>query len=85
MNFVALHTYIRRNCFGYVKIRWIVLKIYACIGTVNGKRLCFILIYEVINVTKGTTALIPEKDYDQTAIGLPLVMCAVFFLAKSFW
>jgi hypothetical protein len=29
-----------------MKIRWVVLKIYANIGTDSGKRLCFILCYD---------------------------------------
>jgi hypothetical protein len=32
--------------------------------------------------TKGLIALIPEIDYDQTAMGLPPVMSVVFLIAK---
>jgi hypothetical protein len=31
------------------------------------------------------TALTLEIDYNQTAVGLPPVTLAVFFIAKSFW
>jgi hypothetical protein len=30
------------------------------------------------------SALTPAKDYDQTAMGLPLVTSVVFIIAKSF-
>jgi hypothetical protein len=35
--------------------------------------------------TKALIAFIPEIDCDQTAIGLPTVMSAVFLIAKQFW
>jgi hypothetical protein len=35
--------------------------------------------------SEGPTALTPEIDCDQTAMGLPAVMSAVFLLDKSFW
>jgi hypothetical protein len=37
---------------------------------------------DVVKATKGLTALTPEIDCGQTAMGLPLVTSAVFLMAK---
>jgi hypothetical protein len=37
------------------------------------------------NASNGLTALTPEMACNQMAMGLPLVMPAVFLTAKSFW
>jgi hypothetical protein len=36
-------------------------------------------------VNKGLSELTPVKNYSQTTMGLPLIMCAVFLIAKTFW
>jgi hypothetical protein len=40
---------------------------------------------DVLKATKGFIALTPEIDCNKTAMGLPLVTSAVFFIAKKFW
>jgi hypothetical protein len=40
---------------------------------------------DIVKATKELIALTPEKDYDQTAMGLPPVMSALFLIAKQFW
>jgi hypothetical protein len=37
---------------------------------------------DVVKVIKGLTALKPEMDCDQTAMGIPPVKFAVFLIAK---
>jgi hypothetical protein len=37
-----------------------------------------------IKATKGLTALTPEIDYDQSAIGLPPITSAVLLIANYF-
>jgi hypothetical protein len=40
---------------------------------------------DVLNATKVLTAFTSEMDCDQTVMGLPFAMSAVFLIAKSFW
>jgi hypothetical protein len=41
-------------------------------------------IYQITSI-QGLTALSPEIDCDLTAMDLPPITSAVFFIAKNFW
>jgi hypothetical protein len=51
-------------------------------GTVHKNSTSPFLPWMSYKATKGLIALTPEIDCDQKAIGLPLIMLAVFLIAK---
>jgi hypothetical protein len=57
---------------------------YSLIDTQNKRVTSLFLPWMSYKTTKGLTALTPEVDCDQTAIGLPPVTSAVFLIASNF-